>query len=91
MLSQFDETKHGSQCTYNVILRRFREWLLPWKSNKYYVFFCVRVRVWVPGRVGVCMRVQSGRLVYPTRNACEPYFVVICGFPGSTIFFNVIS
>ena len=37
------------QCTYNVTLRPFRESLLPWKSNKYYIFVyvcvCARVRV----------------------------------------------
>ena len=31
------------QCTYNVTLRRFRESLLPWKSNKYYILMCACV------------------------------------------------
>ena len=35
------------QYTYNVTLRRVRESLLPWKSNKYYIFVCVCVRVHV--------------------------------------------
>jgi hypothetical protein len=30
--------------SYNVTLRRVRESLFMWKSNKYYMFVCVRVR-----------------------------------------------
>ena len=43
---------------------------------------CVRVfaRVWVSGRVGVCMRVGACGLSYRTCNAYMPYFVVICSF-----------
>ena len=32
------------QCTYNAILRRVPELLLPWKSNKYCLLVCVCVR-----------------------------------------------
>ena len=47
------------QCTYNVILRRVHESLLPWRSNKYYLLVCVCVRacMWIPGCVAVCMHV----------------------------------
>ena len=37
--------KQDRQCTYNVILRRVRELLLPWKSDKNYIFVCVCVYV----------------------------------------------
>jgi hypothetical protein len=29
------------QCAYNIILRRVRQTLLPWKNIKYYIFVCV--------------------------------------------------
>ena len=49
------------QCTQNVTLRRVRSPLLLWKGSKYYTFSSVyvsaRALVWVPGRMGVCMRV----------------------------------
>ena len=32
-------------CKYNVTLRCFRESLMPWKSDKYYIFVCVCVRL----------------------------------------------
>jgi hypothetical protein len=38
--------QQGTQCTYNVTLRRFRESLLLWKSNKYYVFVCPGAWAW---------------------------------------------
>jgi hypothetical protein len=38
---------------YNVVLRRIQEKLLPWKSNKYYIFLCVCVCVEVGGWVSV--------------------------------------
>ena len=43
---------HGRQCTYNLILGRFRESLLPWKINKYYIFMRVFVRVRLCGGPG---------------------------------------
>ena len=81
------------QCKYNVTLRRFRESLLPWKSNKYYVFVCVRARAFVrvPGSVGVCMCVNACSLPYPACNSYPPYCDVICGFSGATIFFDIIN
>ena len=38
--------KQNRQCTYQVILRRIREYLLLWKSNIYYIFFCACVYGW---------------------------------------------
>ena len=46
------------QCTYNVILTRVHESLLPRKSNKYYIFVCVRVCSSVPRRVHVALLIQ---------------------------------
>ena len=42
-------SQQDGQCTYNVTLRRVRESLLPWKSNKYYmlVCWCMRARACV--------------------------------------------
>ena len=37
----FTEAEKGSQCSYNVTLRRVCESFLPWKI-KYYIFLCVR-------------------------------------------------
>ena len=44
-----------SRCTYNVTMRRVRQSLLPWKSNKYYTF----VTVCVCARMGGCVRVWT--------------------------------
>ena len=92
-------SKLRRQCTYNVILRRVRELLLPCKSNKYYIFVCVCVcvcarspaNVHVPGRMGVCMQVLACSLAYPARKSYIPYCDVICGPSGSTSFFDLIS
>ena len=46
--------KQHRQCTYNVTLRRVRESLLPWKSNKY----CIFVRVCVCAHVHNCARAR---------------------------------
>jgi hypothetical protein len=51
------------QCTYDVTLRRVRESLLPWKSNKYYVFrlckcLCVCLGARARGRVRVALFIQ---------------------------------
>jgi hypothetical protein len=45
---------------YSKTLRGVRELLLPWKSNKYYIFVCVHVQC--PGawaRAFACVRVVS--------------------------------
>jgi hypothetical protein len=79
---------------YNVTLRRVRESLLPWKSNRYIcVCACVSAygRLCVPCSVSVCTRVRAYSLAYPAYNAYAPYCDVICGLYGSTIFFDIIS
>jgi hypothetical protein len=78
--------KQGKQCAYNIILRHVRKSLLPWKSNKYYIFVRACVR---PRRVGVCMRVLSYSLAYPACKSYAPCCDVICGPFGSTIFFDM--
>jgi hypothetical protein len=55
-----------------ITLRRVRETLLPWKSNKYYLLVCV------------CMRACS--LANPARNAYTPYCDVTCDSSVSTNF-----
>jgi hypothetical protein len=35
--------------------------------------------VWVPGNVGVCMRLRAYSLAYPACKVYEPYCDVICG------------
>jgi hypothetical protein len=40
-----DISKRDRQYTYNIILRHVCESLLRWKSNKYYIFVCVRACV----------------------------------------------
>jgi hypothetical protein len=66
---------------YNVTLRRVRESLSLWNSNKYYVFVCVCVRarafVRVPGGVGVCMCMSACSLAYPACHSYAPYCDVI--------------
>ena len=47
----------------------------------------------VYGRVDVCMcvRARAFSFIYPTWNAHVPYYVVLCGFSASTIFFDFVS
>jgi hypothetical protein len=40
-----ERKKPERQCKYNVTMRRVRESLLPYKSNKYYLLVCACVRV----------------------------------------------
>ena len=77
---------------YNVTLRRIRETLLPWKSNKYYIFLCVCACARPRFRtcVGVCMCVRACRHAYPACNSMRhnvtsfvaplaaPYFSKLC-------------
>jgi hypothetical protein len=44
ILAHKQKKEETRQCTYKVILRRFRESLLQWKSNKYYISVCVCLR-----------------------------------------------
>ena len=71
---------------YNVTLRRVRELLLPWKSNKYYIFVWGGAVVRVTGRAGG----RACSFVYPIFNSYGPYCNVICGPFGSTIFCDII-
>ena len=79
-----ENDEQDRQCTYCVILRRVRESLFPWKSNKY-IFVCVCARA-PPGRIGVCMRMRACSLAYPAYNSYAPYCDVTCGPWGSTTF-----
>jgi hypothetical protein len=72
--------------TFNVTLRCVRESLLQWKINDYYIFLCVRVCVWLRGRLGVFECVRTCSLTYPACKALAPYCVVICDLSGSTVF-----
>ena len=78
---------------YNVTLRRVRESLLPWKTEKYYISVYVHARacVRVLERVGVCMRVSACSLANPACNAYVPHCDVISGPSVSTKFFDIIS
>ena len=82
--------KQKSECTYKVTLRRFRESLLSWKINTYYIFVCVRacVRnacVCIPGRFDVSMCMRACSVAYPACNAYTPCCDVICSPSGSTM------
>ena len=47
--------------------------------------------VWVPGRMGVCMRIRAFSLVFPARDAYAPYCDVTVGPSVSCVFFDIIS
>ena len=53
--------------------------LLQWKSNKYYI-------LWVCVYVCVCVFVALG-----IQHAMHMHHIVMCGLPGSKIFFHIIS
>ena len=81
-------------------LMAFTKRLLPWKSNKYYIFFCVRARACVRNlracvsirwRVFVCVLVRACRVTYPACRAHARYCIVLCGLSGSDVLFYVIS
>jgi hypothetical protein len=78
--SCFHVGKIGNACL------AFRKPLLPWKSNKYYIFLreCMRVRVWVHGR-GVYLRACSLTLQPATRMGH-----IVCLFSGLITFLEII-
>ena len=85
------KNQQDRQCTYNVTLRRVSELLLPWKSFKCYIFFCVCARARAHRHMGVSMRVRACRLAYKARNSYPPYCDVIFGPSSSIKFFDIIS
>ena len=99
VITHSPNSKQDKQCTCNVTLRCVHETIVAWKKKKYYILVCVcrlaracvRACVWVPGRVGACMRIRAYSLASPARNAYEPYCDVICGPSGFTILFDIIS
>ena len=56
---------------------------------KLHISVCVCVCVFVFWSEGV--RVHPCSLTYPERKAYAPYYIIVCDFPGSTVFFHMIS
>jgi hypothetical protein len=52
-----ESSRTTRMCTYNVISRRVRESLLPWTSNKHYIFVCVCMFARARGHAHACMHV----------------------------------
>jgi hypothetical protein len=75
------------QCTYNVTLRHVRLE----KQEVLHICLCVCERVWVLGRLGLCMCVRMCSLAYPAGYTNALYFVAIYGISGATKFFDIIS
>ena len=88
--------KQDRQCACNVTLRRVRVSLLPWKSNKYYIFVCVcvcaraRALSCVTRTRGCCMCARACILAYPACKGYAPYCDVICDTSRSTIHFSIL-
>jgi hypothetical protein len=85
--------KQEEECTYNVALRRVQETIVAVeKQQVLFVGLCVHrcACMWVPGRMGVCMRASACNLANPARNAYAPYCDVICGPSVSIKFFDII-
>jgi hypothetical protein len=63
--------------------------------KQYYLLACVcmlaRARMWVPRRVGVCMRISACSPANPARRVYGQYCDIICGPSVFTIFFDIIS
>ena len=69
---------------YNVTLRRVHDNCCHGKALNF-TYLCVFARV------GVCMQVHACSLAHTACNWYAPYCDVICGFSGSTIFFDISS
>ena len=70
---------------YNVTMRRVREvYVVEEKQKVLNISACMCVCV----RIRFCVRACS--LAYPTCNTYAPYYVVIYGLSGCTIFFDII-
>ena len=76
--------KQDIQLTYNVTLGRVRELLLPWKSNKNYIFLFVCAC----SRACACARAHVALLIQHAIRMCR---IVLCGLSGSTTFIDVIN
>jgi hypothetical protein len=59
LILSFTKFQQARQCMYNVKLRRVRESLLQWKSNKYYLLVCVCVRACVRACVHLSNRARG--------------------------------
>jgi hypothetical protein len=64
--------KQDSQCTHNVTVRRFLVTAVVVGNSEYYSYIL---------RVCVC------GLRYPACNVHAPYYIGICNFSGSTVYF----
>ena len=80
------DIKQDRNCTIKQHRGAFEELLLPWKAIN---ITCLCV--WVPGCVGVCMRLRTCSLVYPACNAYAPYCEVICVAPLAPPYFSTLS
>ena len=80
---------------FNVTLRRVHISLLPWKSNKYYIFVCVCVcaLAWLCAcaQARVCMLMRECSLAFQACNSYAPCCDVLCGPSGYTIISDIIS
>ena len=70
----------------------FAKPLLPWQSNKCYIFVCARACVRAYGQAHGRYHAQRAcSLAYPACKAYVPYCDVICDSSGSTVFFQTLS
>ena len=67
--------EQNRQCTFNVILRRVRESVLPWKAithTRLYWCACVRARFCVGSQARERADASACNLAYPASNAYVP-------------------
>ena len=93
LCTTYFKTQQDKQCTYNVILRRLHETTESVKRQKllhisvHACVVCVCVDGWVDGQLRVCAFARVPLIIH---HATRRYIVVF-DFPGSTIFFHIVS
>jgi hypothetical protein len=82
----FWKGKQDRQCTYNATLKRVRESMLQWKSNKYCLLVCVCVRVRLYPGAWACAWAYVHVALSSMQRVCAILWRHLCPFSVRHIF-----